>query len=41
MNGLGYDRLVRGHNLSWYDLVGEETEGGGGGCLQYPVITSR
>jgi hypothetical protein len=27
MNGLGYDRLVRGHNLSWYDLVGKETGG--------------
>ncbi len=31
MNGLGYDQLVRGHNLSWYDLVGKETGGGGGG----------
>jgi hypothetical protein len=31
MSGLGYDQLVWGHNLSWYDLVGEETGGGGGG----------
>ena len=30
MNGLGYDQLVRGHNLSWYDLVAGETRGGGG-----------
>ena len=34
MNGLGYDQLVRGHNLSWYDLVGKETGGGGGGRLR-------
>ncbi len=27
MNGLGYDRLFRGHNLSWYDLVDKETWG--------------
>ena len=30
MSGLAYDQLVRGHYLSWYDLVGEEMGGGGG-----------